>query len=150
MARPPLFTKSVAIFWFRSFALNEQQAISASILFLWASGSCNCLPSAFVHKLVEIFDFSSSSPRQAKHFEKHTPPRLVQITWEILLTSFCLERFRDIMVHYWGCCMAFLKAKRREKDLARDTSSEVTTICSNLFYIFTLFQQLQSHITSAQ
>ena len=31
--------------------------------------------------------------------------------------------------------MAFLKAKRREKDLARDTSSEVTTICSNLYYI---------------
>ena len=32
--------------------------------------------------------------------------------------------------------MAFLKAKRREKDLVRDVSSEAIQICSKLIYFF--------------
>ena len=87
-------------------------------------------------KLAEIFDFSTSSPLQANHFEKPALLKLAQIAWKILFTLFCLERFRGIVLHYSGRCIAFLKAKRREKDLARDVSSKVTTICSNFIYIF--------------
>ena len=56
LARPPLFTKSVAIFWFRSFALNEQQASFFSGRQVVAATWCPPLS----NKLAEIFDFSAS------------------------------------------------------------------------------------------
>ena len=77
LARPPLFTKSVAIFWFRSFALNEQQASFFSGRQVVAATWCPPLS----NKLAEIFDFSASLRRQAKHFDK---PEAIKICSKLI------------------------------------------------------------------
>ena len=131
----------ISIFWSSSSrSSNNKQSQQASFFSGRQVVAATWYPPLSV-KLAEIFDFPTSSPRQAKHFEKPTPLKLTQVTWKILFTSFCLERFCGIVLHYCGHCLAFLKAKRREKDLARDVSSEVKTSC---WQYFKLFQQLQT------